>query len=189
MPSLFSRHSQAARTLFGREERNVPVSESMYYGGMGMPATFKPEESQKAYGDNVWLYRAVFTSSMELASINLRLQSKNAKGEVTPIETHQALDVLARPQPIKGGKSMLTSMDLKLLCGMHMMLNGEAFWLLDKRLSATYCGAPTFVQPLMPQAVTSDIGEDGTLSRADQLEPLVEAEPSILNLSFEGVRA
>lgn len=147
--SLRERISQATRAFLGRETRNVPLPLEGMYQNWGMPALFKPGESLDSYNDNPWLAAAVDKLARELARTPFHLQRVNAKGEIQLIHEHQALATLRKPQPIKGGKSMLTSMDLKLVTGYHLCLDGEAFWLLDKRLRLG--GAPTLIDILQPE--------------------------------------
>lgn len=117
----------------------------------GMPAPFKPGESLSAYDDNAHLASAVDLLAQEMARTPFFLKKTNAKGEITIIQKHQALDTLKKPQPTSTGKSLLTSMDLKLVTGYHLCLDGEAFWLLDKRLRVN--GAPTMIDILLPEFV------------------------------------
>ena len=149
MPSIRERFSKAFSAIVGREQRATPLPMEGMYQFQGMGPQFKPAESLSAYGDNVWLYGAVNKIAQEIARTQFRLQTTNRKGEIELIQKHQALETLLKPQPTKSGKSMLTSMDLKFVTGMHMLLNGEAFWLLDKRLRTG--GAPTFIDILLPQ--------------------------------------
>jgi HK97 family phage portal protein len=162
MPSFRERLTSATRVLLGREERSVPAPFAGIYQGWGKPALFAPKDSLDAYGDNVWLYRAVLSISMEIARTKFKLRTTTKDGEYKYLTSHQALDTLAKPQPIKGGKSMLTGMDLKLLLGMHLMLNGEAFWLLNDRRRVN--GAPTRVDVLLSQYVYEKIAESGDLT-------------------------
>src|SRR5262245_55783655 len=134
MPSFFERIGQAARILLGREQRSVPMPDYSWCSGYGRPALFKHKESLQAYGDNVWLYSAVNSIAFELARTEFKLRTVSQKGEIKYVQKHVALDTMNLPQPIEGGKSMLTKMLLKMITGMHMLLNGEAFWLLDNRL-------------------------------------------------------
>ena len=155
MPSIRERFSKAFSAIVGREQRATPLPMEGMYQFQGMGPQFKPAESLSAYGDNVWLYGAVNKIAQEIARTQFRLQTQNSEGEIEFIQKHQALETLARPQPTKAGKSMLTSMDLKYVSAMHMLLNGEAFWLLDKRLRTG--GAPTFIDILLPQYVYEKI--------------------------------
>lgn len=155
MPSFLDRLSRAYAAFTGREMRNVPLPFEGAYNQVGMPPLFKPQESLAAYGDNTWLAGAVDKISREIAHTQFRLQKVKAKGEIEVIQNHQATETLNRPQPIKGGKSMLSGMQLKLITGYHLCLAGEAFWLLDKRLRIG--GAPTMVDLMLPQFVYPSI--------------------------------
>lgn len=152
--SLRSRIALATKTatniLLGREERNVPAPSETIYHSYGMPALFRPAESIDAYGDNPWLGGAVDRIVQTLARTKFHLQ-KGFGDDIEIIHQHQALETLRKPQPTKAGKSLLSSMDLKLVTGYHLCLNGEAFWILDKRLKIG--GAPTFIDMLIPQYV------------------------------------
>jgi hypothetical protein len=83
VPSPF-RPGSALDRLFGkRVERSIsPFELSHLLGGWGAPATFKPQESLRAYGDNVWLYRAVLSIAMEIAGGDFRLRTVKKNGEV-----------------------------------------------------------------------------------------------------------
>ena len=50
---------------------------------------------------NSWLAAAVDNLARELARAKFHLQKRNAKGEITLIQKHQAHDTLVRLQPIK----------------------------------------------------------------------------------------
>lgn len=163
MPNLFQRLSNAARALTGREERSIPPFDVSWFSQIGMPALFNPERSLDAFGDSPYLYRAVLAIAMEIATINFKLRVPNAKGEFEFITDHQALETLRLPQPTKGGKSMLTAMDLKIVTAMHLLLNGEAFWLLDKRLPRGLGGGPRFIKPLLAQNMKVDLSKDGDI--------------------------
>ena len=163
MPNLFQRLSNAARALTGREERSIPPFDVSWFSQIGMPALFNPERSLDAFGDSPYLYRAVLAIAMEIATINFKLRVPNAKGEFEFITDHQALETLRLPQPTKGGKSMLTAMDLKIVTAMHLLLNGEAFWVLDKRLPRGLGGGPRFIKPLLAQNMKVDLSKDGEI--------------------------
>src|SRR3954465_7796715 len=107
-PSLLSRIGHAARAFISREERVYAPPAAYYQQSYGVPALFKPEESLAAFDDNVWLFGAVMKIAQELSRTDFRLQKVNAKGKIAYIEKHQAIDTLKRPQPVKGGKSLLT---------------------------------------------------------------------------------
>jgi HK97 family phage portal protein len=154
MPSFRSRISHAAKAFLtpvstAAERRNMPMPFEVLYQSIGMPPLFKPGESLHAYGDNPWLAGAVDKIARELARTKFHLQTTNAKGEIEVIKKHQALVTLNRPQPMGDNKSMLTGFDLKLVTGYHLCLDGEAFWLLDKRLKMGR--APTNIDLLLPE--------------------------------------
>jgi HK97 family phage portal protein len=167
------------RAFNGRQERSVPPSDTMLYSSsMGMKALFKPQQSLRAYGNNVWLYRSVLTIAMEIGGTEFKLRRLTKSGEYEYQTKHQALETLRRPQPTAAGKTMLTGMLLKVITGMHLLLNGEAFWLLDKRL--TMGGAPTSVTPLLAQNMHLRLSDDGEVieyiyrlqSREFRLDPM-----------------
>jgi hypothetical protein len=90
--------------------------------------------SIRAYGDNVRLYRSVLPIATEVARVNLQFRKVNRDGEITIVRSHQALATLRLPQPIRGGNSILSAMDLKLVTMMHLLLKGESFWGLADRM-------------------------------------------------------
>jgi hypothetical protein len=102
-----------------------------------------PGLSIRAYGDNVRLYRSVLSIAMEFARVNLQFRKVNRDGEITLVRSHQALATLRLPQPIRGGHSILSAMDLKLVTIMHLLLKGESFWGLADRMKVS--GSPTKV--------------------------------------------
>jgi len=118
-----------------------------FWNQPGAPSLFKPHESLEVHGDNPWLYSSVTRVSFQIAETEFYLQVAK-KDDIEFIEVHQALETLRLPQPVEGGKSLLTSMDLMIVTSQHLMLNGESFWLLDRRLKAS--GAPTNILPLLP---------------------------------------
>jgi HK97 family phage portal protein len=152
------------KSLTQREERSaIPPPGLAAYQYYGMPADFKAEESLKAYGDNVYLYRSVLTIAMEIARTTFRLQRERSDGSIEFDDNHQALEVLNLPQPTKEGKTLLTHMDLMLILGMRLMLNGEDFWVLDKRRSARFGGSPQEINPALPQYMNIVFGRDGDI--------------------------
>ena len=80
---------------------------------------------------------------MEVARVNLQFRKVNRDGEITLVRSHQALATLRLPQPIRGGNSILSAMDLKLVTMMHLLLKGESFWGLADRMKDS--GSPTKV--------------------------------------------
>ena len=110
------------------EGRGPAHRRNPYRGPVVVPALFKPEMVQRAYGDNVHLYRSVLTLSMEIGSTDFKLRRPLASYDVEYVTRHQALETIRTPHPIEGGKRLLT--------GMHLMRNGEAFSLLMRRLKA-----------------------------------------------------
>jgi HK97 family phage portal protein len=153
--SLRTRVSKATQALLGREER-APLPFEMYqsYGLSPLFSTGTP------YGDNPWLGGAVDRIARELARTKFHLQIER-DGEIEIIKKHQALDTLRFPQPTKTpGKSLLSNMDLKLVTGYHLCLEGDAYWLLDKRMRTN--GAPTYIDILNPRNVRMVV-KDGEL--------------------------
>lgn len=163
MPAPIRPNSFLDRVLNGKQARSVPFPDQTSFGTYGRPAPFKPKQSLEAYGDNAWLYSSVNVIASELARTNFLLQKRNAKGEMKPIERHQALDTMQRPQPIGGGKTMLTKMLLKMVTAFHLLLNGEAFWLLDRRLPDGLGRAPQRIDLLIPEFVYTRANSDGEL--------------------------
>jgi HK97 family phage portal protein len=148
--SIRSRIAQAGKALLGRSVE-MPFEQS--FSGQGLPPSFKSRESLEAYGDNPWLAGAVDKIAREIANTKFRLQRENADGEIEFIKSHQAIETLKRPQPTKGGKTMLTNFQLKLVTGYHLCLVGEAFWLLDDRMSDRLGGAPRRIDILRPDMI------------------------------------
>jgi len=179
VPPAFRPGSFLDRLAKPGQQRGVPpIDPTPYSSHLGMPALFKPQQSLRAYGDNVWLYRSVLSISLEIGNTNFKLRRTDEKGEYEHVTNHQALETLRTPQPTKAGKTMLSGMMLKVITGMHLMLNGEAFWLLDKRLKIG--GAPTFVMPLLAQNMHLQLSRDGEVmeytyrlgTREFRLDPL-----------------
>jgi len=137
--------------VFGQpEKRSITPPVGTVMGDWGAPHTFKPKQSLEAYGDNVWLYGAVQKIAFEVAKTEFKLRKKQSKSdEIQYVEKHQALSALSRPQPA-GQKSLLTAFDLKFITAMHVLLAGEAFWVLDKRLSPEAGGSPRFIDIARP---------------------------------------
>jgi len=189
VPSLRERISQASQALFGRETRNVPLPFEQMYQGWGMPPLFDPTGALHSYGDNAFLAGAVDKISREISRTKFYLQTVNAKGEIEIIQKHQALETLRRPQPTKTGKSVLSSMDLKLVTGYHLCLAGEAFWLLDKRLKVN--GAPTAIDILLPTFVYQfkDTLDNDYLPAFPGTEGMVWAYPDPVPENMEEKRA
>lgn len=163
MPSPFRSGSFLDRLAGGSsQQRSMPFPDDNYFSGYGRPALFRPKESLKAYGDNVWLYSAVNVHADELARTQFRLQKRNTKGEIAVVDKHQAMETMRRPQVTAGGKSQLTGLLLKKITAQHLLLDGEAFWLLQDRLKVN--GAPTRIDLLLPECVFTKKDSRGDLS-------------------------
>ena len=95
------------RTAFvgPRQERSLAATNQAIYSGYGVPSTFRAETALDSYGDNVWLYGAVSKIANEIARTKFKLRTKGDRPE--EVVSHQALETLALPQPIRGEKSML----------------------------------------------------------------------------------
>ena len=87
-----------------------------------MSALDNPHEALSACGNNPWLSGGVDRIAGEIARTKFHLQIENDEGEIEIVKRHDALDTMARPQPTKGGKSMLSGMQLKLVTGYHLCL-------------------------------------------------------------------
>lgn len=149
MPPFLSRVGQAARHVLGLQTRSLlPPDAILSAKGYGVPQIYDSDASLRAFSDNVWLYRSVLSIALEIARIKFRLQTKDRNDEITIVKSHQALETLRMPQLTKGGKSLISSMDLKLVTLMHLLLGGEGFWRLDERMRVS--GAPTRIDLLLP---------------------------------------
>lgn len=178
---FLSRLRTAGSALLGRETRGFPPPEQAFFHWTGIPASFRPQASMEAYGDNVWLRSAVNKVADELSHAVLKLRKTTSKdGEVEYVESHVALDTLRKPQPTKTGKSMLSGMDLKFITAMHLLLAGEGFWLLDRRLKVN--GAPTRLDPLLPQYVYTKLDSDGEIAKYIYRLPQKEYEFDALDI-------
>ena len=175
MAPAFRPGSLLDRIVNGTEKRSLPLPDHVFYGGLGRPAPFKPKESLGAYGDNPWLYSGVNVIAAELARTDFKLQKRNKKGEITYIQSHQALDTMNKPQPIAGGKTMLTKMMMKLISAYHLLLNGEAFWVLQNRLRDDLGGAPQFIDLALPEFMHT-VSKDGVLIKYVYRLPQREVE-------------
>lgn len=161
MPSLLQRIQSAGKALLGRESRSFAPVE-MWQGEYGIGHSFKPTESLRAHGDNPWLRSSVNRVAFEIAQTKFKL--RNASGEKEMVEKHQVLETIKKPQPVDGGKSLLTSMDLWFVTSQHMMLNGEAFWLLMDRVSERMGGGPRQIMPLLPSGIRVVTDKQGMIS-------------------------
>lgn len=141
---------------FAGQTRGLPPPfGSQWEGAWGMPAGSNTRDALQAYGDNVWLHGAVSKIAFEIARTKFKLARTNKKGEIEYVKSHQALETLRVPQPIAGGKSMMTSFDLKYVTAMHMLLPGEGFWQLDQRM--TVSGSPLRINIMLPYYVNRRI--------------------------------
>lgn len=160
MPSLPSRIKQAYQAFLGR---SLPPPAYQILGQWGVSPVFKPEESLDAQDDNVWLRGAVSRIVQEIARTKFKLRTVSPDGEAEQIINHQALVTLQSPQPIKGGKSAITGYDLKYITGQHILLAGDAFWVLQDRLKAQFGGAPTRIDIALPHYIYPNVNEQGDL--------------------------
>src|SRR4051794_30643827 len=87
----FRKGSFLDRVANGGRARDAipPIDTTFFRGPTGVPALFKPEQVQRAYGDNVHLYRAVLTISMEIGSTHFKLKKPKANGEFDYVLRHQ----------------------------------------------------------------------------------------------------
>src|SRR5688572_24911040 len=131
MASPFRKGSFLDRVLAPKQERDYgylpPSAIAMYSQYTGLPPPFKPEASQRAYSDNPWLHSAVNVIAHEVSRTKFHLVKKLKDGSVEPVESHQAIETLNRPQPVGTGRTMLTRNQLFFLLTQYLMLNGEGF--------------------------------------------------------------
>ena len=128
-----------------------------------MPHTFRPLSSLSTYSDNPWLYAAISAIAQEASRVDMMLRLRLPDGEFQKIEKHQALEVLARPLPMKEaeGRTHMTGRELKYLVYLNLLLNGESFWLANGENAA---GNPTRLHTLMPGLITETLGSDNFIS-------------------------
>src|SRR3954469_3347981 len=113
MPNFFQRlsaaASAAARGFLGRETRGMdhgylpPSFQTVVQRQFGLPPPFRPQEAQQAYSDNPWLYSGINVIANEVARTKFRLVSDHGGKNEKEI-VHQAVETLARPQPLDSGK-------------------------------------------------------------------------------------
>lgn len=167
MASPFRPGSFLDRLLTQKENRDYgylpPNALAMFSQYQGLPPPFKPEASQRAYSDNPWLHSAVNVISHEVSRTKFHLVKKLKNGTVEPVESHQAIETLNRPQPVGTGRTMLTRNQLFFLLTQYLMLNGEGFWLMDMPISIS--GAPQVLTPLNPAYVYETLNKDGTIGK------------------------
>src|SRR5688572_23522613 len=112
MASPIRKGSFLDRFLTQKQDRDYgylpPSMLSLFSGPTGIPPPFKPEASQRAYSDNPWLHSAVNVISHEVSRTKFHLVKKLKDGSVEPVESHQAIETLYRPQPVGTGRTMLT---------------------------------------------------------------------------------
>lgn len=164
MPSLLSRIGNAYRELRGF----APPSAS-YASSWGVPAINDGIDAYKAFEDNGQLHRAVFSIATKASKTKFRLVRADKKGNLTPVASHQALETLNLPMPTKEGKSMLSAMDLKLVTYMHLLLNGESFWKLDRRMKVN--NAPTKIDMLEPSLMNVTLDDDDAIIQYRYIYP------------------
>jgi len=128
-----------------------------------MPHTFRPLSSLSTYSDNPWLYAAISAIAQEASRVNMMLRQKLPDGDFLKIEKHQALDVLAKPLPMKEaeGRTHMTGRELMYLVYLNLQLNGESFWLANGMNAG---GNPTRLHTLMPGLMTETLGSDNFIS-------------------------
>ncbi len=146
----------------GGQERFLGATNQSVYSGFGVPPTFRQEAALDAYDDNVWLFSAVTKVANELARTKFKLRTRG--DDPQQIVSHQALDALNLPQPIKSGKSMLTAFDLKYVSALHLLLPGEAFWVLQDRLNPRVGGSPTRIDVVLPYLMRPRLDDRGDLA-------------------------
>lgn len=143
MSPAFRPGSLLDRAFGSKQERALAPPGVSMYGSYGIPAPFKPQESLDAYDYNVWLYRSVLTIAMEMASVDLKLKVTTSTDTVKYVDRHQVLETMRRPQETKTGNCQLSGMILRIVTGMHLLLNGEGFWIFSKRTKSQDGRAPT----------------------------------------------
>lgn len=129
---------------------------------LGIPAMFQPQVSLEQYGQNPFLYPAASVIAQEAARVELLLKKKKLDGKNEDVFDHQSLELLAKPMPMKNGRgrSHMTGYQLRVMRNLHLLLDGEAFWLLDDFRSGEAGGAPQAIYPLNPGSVDVKIGTD-----------------------------
>jgi HK97 family phage portal protein len=159
MPSIFDRIGnayaafQSDRTQIDDGPANVgPGGFSMTWNPFtGQFNDFQPAASLEQFGQNPYLYSAAHVVAAEAARIPLILKQHVSKNEDRIVEDHRADELLKRPVPMQGrpGRSHLTGMQLRYVRNLHLILNGEAFWLMDDFRAEQFGGGPSSIKPLL----------------------------------------
>lgn len=143
--------------------RNVPPAVKQWWSTIGLQHTFRPNESLAKYGENVWTYGAITTIAYEIGQTDFFIARESKNGEVEQISNHQAIATLNKPMQIKDRRSHLTGMTLKMLTTQHLLLNGEAFWVMDQRIPMV--NSPMMLFPLIPSGVSVELDSMGFIKQ------------------------
>lgn len=92
-----------------------------------------------------WVYAATKSIADEIAATELRIFKINSDNTSEELQEHEALDLLAAPNPF------MTGAKLRFLTATHLELTGNAYWHLLDVKSAT--SKPSGINILMPKDV------------------------------------
>lgn len=105
----------------------------------------KADKRQLLEGNISWVFACTDAIANEMANIEFKLYRSNSRNEVTEINNHPILDLLAR------ANQHTTKYDLFYLSQSYLELTGEAPWLLRRDAKG---GAPSEIYLLRPDLLT-----------------------------------
>jgi len=114
-----------------------------------MPWTVPPRrgsaELLRLYRSQPWLRAAASRVATACASTNIKLYRVNAKGVRTEVVKHEALDLLADPNPLLGSRA------LRKITQVHVDLVGDGLWVKERNRA----GVPCQLVPVPPHWIRS----------------------------------
>jgi HK97 family phage portal protein len=117
-----------ASSTWGADEEFNYERASRLLGGGGIPQPTKLrtyEDYAKQYGNNIWVYAAVYQIAISLASVELYLykkpSSKAGKRTIFTKSTHPLVSLFSKPNPF------MSQFDLKEAIGANLELTGNAY--------------------------------------------------------------
>lgn len=145
--------------------RAVPMPVKRWWDAIGMRSHFRPNKSMEQYSENVWLYSAIFLIATEIARTKFFMEFQREDDTTEKKFRHQALSTLQHPMGVRNLRSHLTGCQLMQQTIQHLLLTGDAFWVLDNTLPIDLGGSPMALLPLIPSGVEIKLDKENMLDK------------------------
>jgi len=106
---------------FGLEQKQSRAYGALSTYGMALNEATEINNIREGYKANPYIYRAVRLMAQAVCNTGIHLVRVTSNGEEQPVERHQLVDLMQRPNPLMGETSFIDALTINL------MIQGEVF--------------------------------------------------------------